>query len=552
MQNHLLARLLTLAAAVASLGARHAAPRQSPPRQLPALTPHDSALHALDRLAYGPRPGEVDAVAAGGVMNWIDGQLSPDQLDDRLVAERATAFLILRYDPRDLARLYAAARNERREGRQGGKDEEMGRRLAGEVEQLAVVRAALSRRQLYEVMVDFWANHFNVFFGKGADRVLAPSYIEETLRPRTFGKFADLLIATARSPAMLFYLDNWESVAPGSAPPAVTRPRLGARPWFGRGRYVPGFSREPAQADSQRQRVLERMPKGINENYARELLELHTLGVDGGYTQQDVIEVARIFTGWSIKRPQQGGGFEFHDWAHDDGEKTVLGVRFPAGHGTDEGVRLLKLLASLPATMHHVSRKLCQRLVNDEPPDGCVDDAVAAWKRSSGDMREVVRAIVHGPDFWAPQNIRAKVKTPLEFVVSAVRAVGGDPDTTPRLAQVVARLGQPLYRHVAPDGYPEREEAWVNSGALLDRMNVAVALAAGRLPGVTVALEAVAPATADAEQLIAAVNDGVLGGAMSDNTRRVIREELAAAPDPVAARALAVGLTLGGPEFQRQ
>jgi len=552
MQNHVLARLLMLAAAVASLGARHAAPRQSPPRQLPALTPHDSALHALDRLAYGPRPGEVDAVAAGGVMNWIDGQLSPDQLDDRLVAERATAFLILRYDPRDLARLYAAARNERREGRQGGKDEEMGRRLAGEVEQLAVVRAALSRRQLYEVMVDFWANHFNVFFGKGADRVLAPSYIEETLRPRAFGKFADLLIATARSPAMLFYLDNWESVAPGSAPPAVTRPRLGARPWFGRGRYVPGFSREPAQADSQRQRVLERMPKGINENYARELLELHTLGVDGGYTQQDVIEVARIFTGWSIKRPQQGGGFEFHDWAHDDGEKTVLGVRFPAGHGTDEGVRLLKLLASLPATMHHVSRKLCQRLVNDDPPDGCVDDAVAAWKRSSGDMREVVRAIVHGPDFWAPQNIRAKVKTPLEFVVSAVRAVGGDPDTTPRLAQVVARLGQPLYRHVAPDGYPEREEAWVNSGALLDRMNVAVALAAGRLPGVTVALEAVAPATADAEQLIAAVNDGVLGGAMSDNTRRVIRDELAAAPDPVAARALAVGLTLGGPEFQRQ
>jgi len=552
MQNHVLARLLMLAAAVASLGARHAAPRQSPPRQLPALTPHDSALHALDRLAYGPRPGEVDAVAAGGVMNWIDGQLSPDQLDDRLVAERATAFRILRYDPRDLARLYAAARNERREGRQGGKDEEMGRRLAGEVEQLAVVRAALSRRQLYEVMVDFWANHFNVFFGKGADRVLAPSYIEETLRPRAFGKFADLLIATARSPAMLFYLDNWESVAPGSAPPAVTRPRLGARPWFGRGRYVPGFSREPAQADSQRQRVLERMPEGINENYARELLELHTLGVDGGYTQQDVIEVARIFTGWSIKRPQQGGGFEFHDWAHDDGEKTVLGVRFPAGHGTDEGVRLLKLLASLPATMHHVSRKLCQRLVNDDPPDGCVDDAVAAWKRSSGDMREVVRAIVHGPDFWAPQNIRAKVKTPLEFVVSAVRAVGGDPDTTPRLAQVVARLGQPLYRHVAPDGYPEREEAWVNSGALLDRMNVAVALAAGRLPGVTVALEAVAPATADAEQLIAAVNDGVLGGAMSDNTRRVIRDELAAAPDPVAARALAVGLTLGGPEFQRQ
>ena len=190
--------------------------------------------------------------------------------------------------------------------------------------------------------------------------------------------------------------------------------------------------------------------------------------------------------------------------------------------------------------------------MNDEPPDGCVDDAVAAWKRSSGDMRDVVRAIVRGPDFWARENIRAKVKTPLEFVVSAVRAVGGDPDTTPRLAQVVARLGQPLYRHVAPDGYPEREEAWVNSGALLDRMNVAVALAAGRLPGVAVGLDSIAPATADAEQLIAAVNDGILGGTMSDNTRRVLREQLADVADPVAARALAVGLALGGPEFQRQ
>src|SRR2546426_7261454 len=268
------------------------------------------------------------------------------------------------------------------------------------------------------------------------------------------------------------------------------------------------------------------MPKGINENYARELFELHTLGVDGGYTQQDVIEVARILTGWSIQRPQQGGGFEFHEWAHDYGEKTVLGVRFPAGHGMDEGVRLLKLLASLPATMHHVSRQLCQRLVNAEPPHGCVGDAVAAWKRSSGDMREVVRAIVHGPDFWAPQNIGAKVKTPLEFVVSAVRAVGGDPDTTPRLAQVVARLGQPLYRHVAPDGYPEREEAWVNSGALLDRMNAAIALAAARLPGVAVELGAILPATTDGDQLIAAVNERVLGGRMSENTKDVIRRQL--------------------------
>ena len=293
------------------------------------------------------------------------------------------------------------------------------------------------------------------------------------------------------------------------------------------------------------------MPKGINENYARELLELHTLGVDGGYTQQDVIDVARIFTGWSIERPQQGGDFEFHDWAHDTGEKQVLGVRFQGGHDMDEGIRLLKLLANHPATMHHVSRKLCERFVNDEPPDGCVDDAVAAWKRSSGDIREVLRAIFHGPDFWAAENVRAKVKTPFEFVVSAARAVDAQPDTSPRLAQVVARLGEPLYLHVAPDGYPEREAAWVNSGALLDRMNAAVALAAGKLQGVTVVLDSIA-AVGDAEQLISVVNEKILGGMMSENTKQVLRRQLADIPDPTQARALAVGLAIGGPEFQKQ
>ena len=264
-----------------------------------------------------------------------------------------------------------------------------------------------------------------------------------------------------------------------------------------------------------------------------------------------MIAVARIFTGWSIERPQQGGGFEFHGWAHDRGEKEVLGVRFEGGHDMDEGIRLLKVLADQPATMHHVSRKLCQRFVNDDPPDGCVDDAVAAWKRSSGDMREVLRAIFHGPDFWAAENVRAKVKTPLEFVVSAARAVAVEPDTSPRLAQVVTRLGEPLYLHVAPDGYPEREAAWVNSGALLDRMNAAVALAAGRLPGVTVVLDSIVSA-GDADQLIGVVNEKILGGAMSENTKQVLRRQLAGIRDPIQARALAIGLAIGGPEFQRQ
>jgi uncharacterized protein (DUF1800 family) len=527
--------------------------------QQPALAPQDSALHALNRLAYGPRPGEVARVAAEGVMHWVDRQLSPDRIDDDRLARRERQFQILDYDRGALAAMYVEAQRERRERKLLASETPVdtamdplarrGRRLAGGFQQLAVVRAALSERQLYEVMVDFWTNHFNVYLAKGADRFLTPDYIEHTIRPHAMGKFEDLLIATAKSPAMLFYLDNWESVAPGSVPPAALRVR--ARPIPGRRPGLVGPMLDPARPDSVRRRALARMPKGINENYARELLELHTLGVDGGYTQQDVVDVARIFTGWSIARPQQGGDFEFHGWAHDRGEKQVLGVRFEGGHEMDEGIRLLKLLASHPATMHHVSRELCQRFVNDDPPDGCVDDAVAAWKRSSGDMREVLQAIFRGPDFWAAENVRAKVKTPLEFVVSAARAVAAEPDTSPRLAQMVARLGEPLYLHVAPDGYPEREGAWVNSGALLDRMNAAVALAAGKLPGVTVGLDSIVPAS-EADQLIGAVNQQILGGTMSENTKQVIRRQLSGLSDPLQGRALAVGLAIGGPEFQRQ
>src|SRR5467141_954492 len=549
MKTAIVLSLLTLTSLPVGVAAQHA-----------ALTPQDSAFHALNRLAYGPRPGDVPRVAADGVIRWIDRQLAPERIDNDRLAERERQFHILAYGRADLAAMYTEAQRERRERKLAAAGDTMadqaaspiaqrGRRLAGEFADLAVVRAALSERQLYEIMVDFWTNHFNVYLAKGADRFLTPDYIEHTIRPRAMGKFADLLLAVAKSPAMLFYLDNWESVAPGSVPPAALR--VSARPLFGRRPGLFGPLRDPARQDSMRRRALEVMPKGINEDYARELLELHTLGVDGGYTQQDVIDVARIFTGWSIERPQQGGDFEFHDWAHDRGEKEVLGVRFEAGHGMDEGVRLLKMLAGLPATMHHVSWKLCQRFVSDDPPDGCVDEAVAAWRRSSGDVREVLRAIFHGPDFWAPDNGRAKVKTPLEFVVSAARAVSAEPDTSPRLAQVVARLGEPLYLHVAPDGYSEREAAWVNSGALLDRMNAAVALAAGKLPGVTVVLDSIV-GVGDADQVIGEVNEKILGGTMSENTKQVLRRQLADTSEPMQARALAVGLALGGPEFQRQ
>ena len=511
------------------------------PSPAPAMTAHDSALHALNRLAYGPRPGEVDSVAHSGVMRWIERQLDPDRINDKALEDRERAFKILDYDRQDLALRYRDAQRERqrmqRELAQMGDSMRVDgiagpmrefRQLGGELQQLAIVRATVSERQLREVMVDFWTNHFNVFVGKGADRFLLPSYIEQTIRPRAMGHFEDLLIATAESPAMLFYLDNAQSVAPGSSPP---RP---FRPFFGRRRF--GMNELPE--DRRRQ------PTGINENYARELLELHTLGVDGGYTQQDIIAVARIFTGWSIERPERGAGFVFREWAHDHGTKRVFGLTFN-NDGQDEGIRLLKFLANQRATMHHVSAKLCARFVADEPPDGCVDAAVAAWQKTRGDIRAVLRAIFASPDFWSQPVVRSKVKTPFEFVVSAVRVLAADPDTTPQLAQVVARLGEPLYQQPAPTGYAETEAHWVNSGALLARMNAALALARG-------SLDAVIPATTDHSQLIDMVDERILGGTMSAHTRSVILEQLADITDPTQARALAVGLAIGGPEFQKQ
>src|SRR5436189_674106 len=500
--------------------------------QVPALTPRDSAFHALNRLAYGARPGEADSIARFGVMRWIERQLDPGHIDDSHLAEREREFKILDYNRADLAERFRDVQRERqrlqrdmrdsfplsdRRGGQGVRSAPMRefRELGGELQQLAIVRAAISERQLREVMRDVWTNPFNVFVGKGADRFLLPSYIEETIRPRAFARFEDLLIATAQSPAMLFYLDNAQSVAPGSSPPgplsALRRGGTAVR-------------------------------RGINENYARELMELHTLGVDGGYTQQDVINVARMFTGWSIERPERGAGFAYHDWAHDQGDKVVLGQKFKSD-GEDEGVRLLKVLANQHATMHHVSAKLCARLVADEPPDGCVDAAVAAWQKTHGDIRAVLRAIFTSPDFWTPQVVRAKVKTPFEFVVSAVRAAGVEPDDTPRLAQMVARLGEPLYQQPAPTGYAETEAHWVNSGALLARMNAAMVLAkeCSSIPTID-----------DHGQLVDVIDQKLLAGTMSEHTRSVILEQLTDINDPAQARAMAVGLALGGPDFQKQ
>ena len=509
----------------------------------------DSAVHVLNRLAYGGTPGLADSIARTGVMRWVERQLDRKRPGDPALAATEARFPALTSSSDDLIRDFALARRrqlmERHRGdsmttrRPAPELREM-RQALGALQQATLVRASLSGNQLGEVMAEFWFNHFNVFMNKGVVRVYTPSYLEETIRPHALGTFHELLAAVAQSPAMLFYLDNVQSVAPGSEPPRLARleraRRSGKRPGL----------------DSAMARIEERRPKGLNENYARELLELHTLGVDGGYTQKDVTEVARILTGWGIALPRDGAGFRFHDWAHDRGEKIFMGVTFPAGRGKDEGERLLATLASAPATMHHVSGKLCARFVSDSPTDGCVDAAVGAWKRTGGSIREVMRAIVVSPDFWAPAARDAKVKSPLEFVVTAVRAIGGVPDTTPALARQLQQLGQPLFLQSVPTGYPESQQEWVNSGALLARMNFAVALAAGRVPGVGIDLDRVAPHSAGSEVLLDRVNEAILGGRMSAHTRSVIRDQISSVSDPTAARALAVGLALGGPEFQRQ
>ena len=555
-----------------------------------SLSPRDSAVQALERLAYGATPGQVDRVDREGVWHWIERQLDPESIDDRVLAEREHEFALLDYSRDDLAEAFFSVQRKRRElqrtmtARGDSLDRRALRRamglsgrelreLGGQVSQLVVVRAVVSNRQLEEVMVDFWTNHFNVYQAKGLDRVLLPAYIEETIRPHVFGRFEDLLVATARDPAMMFYLDNMQSVAEGARPPeldrqlqrvawarARTRARAGAGARFRGGlgvresrprdRGMAGY--RLARADSMLRRAESRLPRGLNENYARELMELHTLGVDGGYTQKDVVAVARVLTGWGIDRRGGGIRFRYRDWAHDHGAKSVLGETFPAGHGEDEGLRLLSLLAHHPATRRHISTKLCQRFVADGPPAGCVSAAVAAWEATDGDIREVLRAIFRSPDFWAPANRDSKIKTPLEFAVSATRALGATPSNRPGLSHVVAQLGQPLYHQAAPTGYPETQEDWVNSGALLNRMNIALALAGNRLPGVSVDLAAVAPLTADAGELIDAVDHNILAGRMSSRTRSVILEQIAAIPDPADRRALAVGLALGGPEFKRQ
>ena len=399
--------------------------------------------HVLERLTFGARPGDVERVRAMGLDRYIESQLSPSTIDDQRLNARLVYFETLGLSSREVATRYYTRpeRNDNEEMRDPGKRREALLPLL-ELSQQKILRAAYSERQLEEVLVDFWFNHFNVFSGKGRfARFYLTEYEREAIRPHVLGRFRDMLGATAKSPAMLWYLDNWMSSA----------------------------------------------RRGLNENYGRELLELHTLGVDGGYTQQDVVNVARAFTGWTIDAPRRGGGdFIFNPRLHDQGEKTVLGQRIPAGGGVRDGERVLDIVAAHPATARHVALKLASRLVSETPPPALVDRAAKVFLETGGDLREVTRAIIMSPEFTSPEAMRAKVKTPFEFAISALRATGADVSDAAPLVQQMRTLGMPLYGAQPPTGYDDTAASWINSGALLARMNFAVALAGNRIRGTRV------------------------------------------------------------------
>jgi len=608
------------------------------------LTPDDQVLNAVDRLTFGPRPGDVKSVRKMGLKKWIDLQLHPERIPEnpelatrlepleslrltpdqaahryptpQLIRAVAQGRQLMPADPLERAAIERLVRRIKtvrgepdndplqprtpldqllspgqirtlRSGSLDQKKELLASLAAGnaasniddvlialppplrnqllpaatpdvrrkmvmlnapqqliayDLSEGKLYRAILSNRQLEEELVDFWYNHFNVFLDKGADRFLVPSYERDAIRPHVLGHFRELLESTATNPAMLFYLDNWESVAPDT-------------------------QRRPAAAN--------RPVRGLNENYARELMELHTLGVDGGYTQKDVTEVARCFTGWTIRAPQAGGGFFYNDKVHDKGQKVVLGVVIPAGGGREDGEKVLDILAKHPATAKFVSRELAQRFVADNPPPELIDRMAKTFQKTHGDMREVMKTMLRSPQFSSQGAYRAKIKSPFEMIASAIRATGAELDYAFPLAQQIAQLGEPLYRKLEPTGYSSVNAQWINSAALLARMNFALALTSNRVPGVKIDPDHF---TADPAQMARQM----LFTDASPQTRAAIEKALekqqaasqaadaaspakrggrdqkpkAVPPPPSAAAgstsALVAGLLLGSPDFQRR
>jgi uncharacterized protein (DUF1800 family) len=650
-----LASVLGIVVAASALCAQRGLARKDKETFSSQMPEQKRAVHALHRLTFGPRPGDIDRVMAMGVDKWIDQQLHPDKIDDHVLEARLVPLLTLRMDTREIVENFPPEQvikavaegkqhlpsnpskravykaqleryEEKQERKQGGADpavapgkaeltdDEHARRreerlyndlraeqildlppdqrmreilkmspedqralaaslkgdkrdeflegmdpkqretlmalnnpqqvVVDELVQAKLLRAIYGERQLQEVMTDFWFNHFNVFIGKGADRYLLTSYERDVIRPHAVGKFEDLLVATAQSPAMLFYLDNWLSVGPNSDL-ANGIPKRNRR----RARYHPPVVR---QAKGRR--------SGLNENYGRELMELHTLGVNGGYTQKDVTEVARVFTGWTLKQPKQGGGFTFEERMHEPGDKIVLGHRIKS-NGEKEGRELLHLLARHPSTAKFICAKLATRFVSDNPPPALVESMSQTFLKKKGDIGEVLKTLFHSPEFWAPEAYRAKVKTPLEFVVSAVRANDANVTDAMPLARQLQNMGMPLYGMQPPTGYSMKADVWVNSSALLGRMNFALALTSGKLKGVQADPNRTGNLPSDPQGALAVLENALLEDDVSQQTHDTMAKQLQdpqisgrKLDDPARPPSISTieGLLFGSPEFQRR
>lgn len=373
-------------------------------------------------------------------------------------------------------------------------------------------RAMYSNHQLEEVLVDFWMNHFNVYNGKGVDRVLLTGFERDAIRPYVFGHFKDMLLATARHPAMLFYLDNWQSQVPQDPPLGVVLPAAIRRP-------------------------------GINENYGRELMELHTLGVDGGYTQADVVAVARAFTGWTIYDQTRFAEFQFNPAMHDRKEKVVLGHTIPAMGAEQDGLQVIDILAHHPSTAKFISKELAQRFVADDPPQSLVDRMAATFTKTDGDLRAVMQTMFSSVEFMSEGAWQSKMKSPLEMVVAAVRAMNADVADTYTLAQKIADMGEPLYGKVEPTGYPNTADAWTSTASVLGRINFAGALTTGQVQGVTMDLNRF-----NGKAPVVVATD-ILGMPPSAAMLAAIQKGIQASETNPATLA---SLVMGSPDFQRR
>ncbi|HUE44415.1 MAG TPA: DUF1800 domain-containing protein [Candidatus Sulfotelmatobacter sp.] len=618
----------------ASTPAKDKKPKQDPVlKGLPIteLSADEAILHALNRLAYGPRPGDIERVRQIGLAKWIDQQLNPNSIDDKTVEARLDTYPTLRMSSKQLLADYPQPKQAEKQAQKGtaatptrgdaaaavvAQDMRANQTVAGQssnaadvpnsvspmkesaaqaeanpvtpgaggggkrgsltvdpnavpraiaddshkpqrvVEELAmakVTRAVYSERQLQQIMDDFWFNHFNVFAGKGDVKWLMTSYERDVIQPHTLGKFKDLLNATAKSPAMLFYLDNYLSADPNAAARAAAERAMRQQAHWGR------FGGPPPRPQQQAKKGA----RGLNENYGRELMELHTLGVDGGYTQKDVTEVARCFTGWSIEKPKQEATFKFDETLHDPDQKIVLSKKIHAG-GMKDGEEVINLLAKNPNTAKFISTKLARRFVSDNPPPALVARMAKEFQSSDGDIRAVMKTMIYSPEFWSRDAYRAKVKTPFELVVSTARALGTDVDTPMPLVQWTGRIGEPLYQCQPPTGYSDKADAWVNTGALLNRLNYSLALASNKVRGSrsdTASLLGVDDTGGDAKAALDRAVQVFLGGQTSPTTVETLQKQIdspqilqAKLDDPIKRVDLGVvaGLVLGAPEFQRR